>query len=130
MYTEVNCTEPSPSVRPPWINLFTLFLYSTKLQNTFLFSRFSNRFIISKSYLLTEILSTVDLLIKIPCFVKRENYFLNVKSNLSKLVSTRRSTVSSLPLQQGFLGSTYLHFSYILLSCKTHFYLVNLSTDL
>ncbi len=41
-------------------------------------------------------LSTVDL-IKVASYAKSE-YFGNEKSNLSKLVNTRRSSVLSLPL--------------------------------
>ncbi len=45
-------------------------------------------------------LSTVDLLIKVACFVIDVcNNVCNVKSNLSKLFRTRRSTVLCLPLQ-------------------------------
>jgi hypothetical protein len=44
-------------------------------------------------------LSTVDLLIKVTCFIKEINKIFNIKSNRSKLVSERRSTVLSLPLQ-------------------------------
>ncbi len=43
--------------------------------------------------------STVDLLIKVPCLVKRENIF-DIKRNWSKLVSARRSTVLSLPFSK------------------------------
>ncbi len=46
--------------------------------------------------------STVDLLIKRGDFVKRDKYSFSMKSSLSKLVSTRRSTVLILPLQKGF----------------------------
>jgi hypothetical protein len=42
-------------------------------------------------------LSTVDLLMRVPCFVKTVNNFYNIKSSLSKLASTRRSTILSLP---------------------------------
>jgi hypothetical protein len=38
-------------------------------------------------------LSTVDLLLKVACFVKKENNSFNVKMSWFKLVSTRRSTV-------------------------------------
>ncbi len=47
----------------------------------------------------SERLSTVDLLIKIGCFVKMEKYSFSLKSIWSKLVRTRRSTVLILPLQ-------------------------------
>jgi hypothetical protein len=42
-------------------------------------------------------LSTVDLLIKAACFVKKINYIFHIKMIWSKLVSARRSTVLSLP---------------------------------
>jgi hypothetical protein len=41
----------------------------------------------------------VDLLIKVDYFVKKVNNGCNTKSSYSKLVSTRRSTVLSFPLQ-------------------------------
>ncbi len=41
-------------------------------------------------------LITVDLLIKVACFVKK---IYNINISLSKLDSTRRSTVLSLPVQ-------------------------------
>ena len=44
-------------------------------------------------------LSSVDLLIKVACFVKKENIIFNLKMSRSKLVCTRRSTVLSLSLQ-------------------------------
>ncbi len=44
-------------------------------------------------------LSTVDLLIKLACFVKDENNVCFLKVSLYKLVSARRSAVQSLPLQ-------------------------------
>jgi hypothetical protein len=44
-------------------------------------------------------ISTVDLLIKVACCVKKWTIFCNIKSSWSKLVGTRRSTVLSLPLQ-------------------------------
>ncbi len=46
-----------------------------------------------------ERLSTVDLLIKIACFGTKVNCIFNTKMSCSKLVSTIRSTVLSLPLQ-------------------------------
>ncbi len=49
-----------------------------------------------------------DLLIKEACFVKKVNNMHNLKRSWSKIVSTRRSTVLSIPLQSGFpaqLGS-------------------------
>ncbi len=48
--------------------------------------------------------NTVNLLIKVPCFVTKVNNVSIVKSIRSKLVSTRRSIVLSLPLRQGFPG--------------------------
>ncbi len=42
---------------------------------------------------------TVDLLIKIGCFIEKVNNTFNIKRSSSKLFSTRRSTVLSLPLQ-------------------------------
>jgi hypothetical protein len=48
----------------------------------------------------------VDLLIKVACFVKNPDNVSNIKSSLSKLVSTRRPTLLSLPLQLGFPVST------------------------
>jgi hypothetical protein len=45
--------------------------------------------------------STVDLLIKIACFVKTKSIF-TIKRSWSELVYTRRSTVMILPLQWGF----------------------------
>jgi hypothetical protein len=44
-------------------------------------------------------LSTVDLLIKVTCFVTNEINIFNIKRNTSKLVFSRRSIVLSLPLQ-------------------------------
>ncbi len=43
--------------------------------------------------------STVDLIFRVACFVKKENKVFNMKSSKSKLVSTRRSTVLTLPFQ-------------------------------
>jgi len=40
--------------------------------------------------------STVDLLFKVACFVKKANNIFGIKMSCSKLVSTRRSTVLSL----------------------------------
>ncbi len=51
-------------------------------------------------------ISTVDLLIKVACCLKKWTIFCNIKSSWSKLVGTRRSTVLSLPLQQGFPADT------------------------
>jgi hypothetical protein len=45
---------------------------------------------------LEERLSTVDLLIMVACFVKKENDIFNLKISWCNLVSTRRSTVLSL----------------------------------
>jgi hypothetical protein len=44
-------------------------------------------------------LRSVDLLIKVTCFLNNVNIILNMKRSCYKLVSTRRSTVLSLPLQ-------------------------------
>ncbi len=44
-------------------------------------------------------LSTVDLLIKIACFVKEVNNIFSIKRSWSKLVSTRRSVVLGLLLK-------------------------------
>ncbi len=49
-------------------------------------------------------LSTLDLLIKLGCFISKVNNVFNLKSSCTKLVSTRRSTVLILPLQRGFPG--------------------------
>ncbi len=43
-------------------------------------------------------LSTIDPVIRVACFVKKENNILNKKAADLKLVSTRRSTVLNLPL--------------------------------
>ncbi len=47
---------------------------------------------------------------KITCFVKMVNNIFKIKSRSSKPVSTRRSTVLSLPLQKGFPENTIWHF--------------------
>jgi len=44
-------------------------------------------------------LDTVDLLFRIACFVTMVNNIINMLSNWSKLVSSRRSTVLSLPIR-------------------------------
>jgi hypothetical protein len=49
-------------------------------------------------------LSTVDLFIEVACFVDKVNNIFIIKSSRSKLVSTRRSTVLSPPLQLVFPG--------------------------
>ncbi len=49
-------------------------------------------------------LSTIDLLTKTGCFVTWVNNIFNIKRSWSKLLSTRRSTVLSLPLPQDFPG--------------------------
>ncbi len=46
--------------------------------------------------------STVDLRIKVACFVKKFINIFNLKMSWYKLVCTRRSIVLSLPLQWGF----------------------------
>jgi hypothetical protein len=51
--------------------------------------------------------STVDLLIRVACFVKKVDKIFNVKRSLSKLFSTRRSTVLSLPLHLVFPGLVF-----------------------
>jgi hypothetical protein len=53
---------------------------------------------LTREPLLRGRLSTIDLLVKITCFVKKDKQF-SIKSSSYKLVSTRRSTVLSLPLQ-------------------------------
>ncbi len=50
-----------------------------------------------------ERLNTIGPLIKVS-FYKKVNNVYNTKSSLSKLVSTRRSSVLSLPIQLGFPG--------------------------
>ncbi len=45
---------------------------------------------------------TADLLNEVACFCSKVNNVHNSKNNLSKLVSTRRSTVLNLTLQEGF----------------------------
>ncbi len=63
-------------------------------------------------------LCTVYLLIKIVCFVKKVNKIFFLKSSCSKLDSTRRWTVLSLPHQWGFPD---LHPSLIFtMKTKTH----------
>jgi hypothetical protein len=52
----------------------------------------------TRELLLNGRLSTVDLLIKIGCFVKMEKHSSSMKSSLGKLVRTRRLTVLILPL--------------------------------
>ncbi len=49
-------------------------------------------------------LITVDLLIKVACFLNIVYNIFNTKRSLPKLVSTMRSTVLSLSLQQDFPG--------------------------
>ncbi len=49
---------------------------------------------------------TVDLLIKVACFVQKVKNIFNIKRTRSKIVSTRRSTVLSLPLQWDFPDHT------------------------
>jgi hypothetical protein len=44
-------------------------------------------------------LSAVDLLFMVACIERKVKNIFNVKGSCSKLVSTRRSTVLSLPLQ-------------------------------
>jgi hypothetical protein len=44
-------------------------------------------------------ISTVDLLVKVACFVRMVSNIFNFKMSLSDLVSKRKSTVLTLPLQ-------------------------------
>ncbi len=46
----------------------------------------------------------VDILVKIGCFVKKDKNIFSIKSSLSELVSTRKSTILSLPIEWGFPG--------------------------
>ncbi len=55
-----------------------------------------------------ERLSTVNLLIKVVCFVTKVSKIFNFKMSLSKLFSRFRSTVLSIPLQGGFPARTLL----------------------
>jgi hypothetical protein len=53
-----------------------------------------------KELLLKGRISTVDLLVKMACFVKKKvEYIFSVKSSSFELVSARRSIVLILPLQ-------------------------------
>jgi hypothetical protein len=52
-------------------------------------------------------LSTVDLFIKVACFVKKADNIFNIKS-WSKPVSTRSSTVLSLCPQWGFPADVHM----------------------
>jgi hypothetical protein len=58
-----------------------------------------------KELLLIGMVSTINLLVKIP-FVKLKK--ISIKSNLSGLVGTRRSVVLILPLHLGFLGFGFM----------------------
>jgi hypothetical protein len=80
---EVNCTEPSPSVR-------------------LLCSNWRGK------------LSTVDLLIKVICFVKKLKNIFKLKSSWSKPVSTKKSTVHNISLQLGFPALTKGEFDNII----------------
>jgi hypothetical protein len=53
---------------------------------------------------------TVDLLVKVTCFVQKAHNIFNIKGSLSRLFSTRRSTVPSVSLLQGFLGGSRTRF--------------------
>ncbi len=53
-------------------------------------------------------LSTVDLLVKVAGFVRGVDNIFSTKRSWPKLVTTRRSTVLRLSLQQDFPGSTEL----------------------
>ncbi len=55
-----------------------------------------------------SILNTFDLLIKVACFVNKVNYTFNTKTNWSKLVGTRRSSVLSFPLELDVSGSSLI----------------------
>ncbi len=56
--------------------------------------------------ILTEGENTVDLLIRIACFVKKKKYVSSIKISRSELVSTRRSIVLILSHQLGFLAKS------------------------
>jgi hypothetical protein len=56
---------------------------------------------------LTGRLGMADLLIRVACFGKNVTHVFNIKNCQSKLVSTRRSIVLSLPLQKGFPGTDF-----------------------
>jgi hypothetical protein len=77
-------------VVPPWVNVIKTVSFVTYKRAKYTLT--------GKSYL-RERPSTVDLLVKMGCFVKTEKYCYTLKSSLSKLVRTRRSTVLILPLQ-------------------------------
>jgi hypothetical protein len=49
----------------------------------------------------STVLSFVDLISEVACFVKKENYFYVIK--VAGSVSTRRSSALSLPFSKGFL---------------------------
>ncbi len=68
--------------------------------------------------------STVDLLIKIGCFVKKGKYSFSLKNSLSKLVSTRRLMVLSLPLQWGFPGEGIVFYLAWNRVCCSHLHFV------
>jgi hypothetical protein len=51
-------------------------------------------------------LSSINLHIKVACFVTKTNGIFHIIMSRSKLVRTRRSTVLSLPLQCLFLDSS------------------------
>jgi hypothetical protein len=61
------------------------------------FMTISDRLI--RELLLKGRLSTVDLLIRVGCFVQEVSNIFSMKSSFFKRVSTRRSTVLILPLQ-------------------------------
>ncbi len=67
----------------------------TKLANI----RISRKWLSARDTNCRGILSTVDLLIKVTCFVTQENNNFNVKMSWSKLDSQRRATVPSFPFQ-------------------------------
>ncbi len=59
----------------------------------------SHRFLLT-----TELFTGRKILIKVACFVTKVKSIFNIKMSRSKLISSRRSTVLSLPLQLGFPG--------------------------
>ncbi len=69
---------------------------------------------------------TLDLLIKVACFVTLVNKVFKFKSSWTKLVKTR-STVLILPLQWGFPGLRKWHFSKV--KVPTKIYLCNLDQN-
>ncbi len=68
-----------------------------KENKTVYFVNFPISYIVTKIYLYQGI--TVDLLTKVACFVTKEKNIFNMKMSSSKLDSSRRLTVLSLPPQ-------------------------------